>query len=556
MTRLGHFLTILTVALVPAVAGSAFAQTVYTVTPRVDVQVPPIDVHVPPVDVQVPAVAVQVPRVEIPRIEVPPIEIPRIEFPALDMQQFEMPEFEMPQFEIQHFEMPHFEIPQVDLSHLDMSRMQEQIAEVGRLAQASARELSRERVEELKERAREMAERNHEMAVHVREQFGPQGPKRAWDRCNDRNSDRLYDCGRDALDDKQWDRAVDYFGKVAASKGERADAALYWKAYAQNKLGQRAEALTTIAEFKSAYAKSRWGNDVSALEIDVRQHSGQPVKPGETSDDDLKLLALQALMGNNSAEAVPMLEKILQGPQSPKVKDRALFVLAQTQTPTARAIVVKVAKGGANPDLQARAVRYLGEINSPESRQALSEVYGTTADPEVKRNILRSYMVAHDRDHLVAAARQEQDQSLRVEAIRQLGNMRADDALAELYARESSAEVKKQIIRSLGNTGNADKLMGLAQTEQDPELRRTAIRTLGNLRRAETGPRLIALYEKEQSPDVRKAVIDALFIQSNATALVDLARKERDVEIKKELVRKLATMKDKEATDYMLELLK
>jgi HEAT repeat protein len=569
MTRLGHFLTILTVALVPAVNGSAFAQTVYTVTPRVDVQVPPIDVHVPPVDVQVPAVAVQVPRVEIPRIEVPPIEIPLIEIPALDMQQFEMPPFEMPEFEMPAFEMPafemphfempqfdmpHFEIPQIDLSHLDMSRMQEQIAEVGRLAQASAREMSRERVEEIRERAREMAERDHDMAVHV--QIGPQGPKRAWDRCNDRDSDRLYDCGRDALDDKQWDRAVDYFGKVAASKGERADAALYWKAYAQNKLGQRAEALTTIAEFKSAYAKSRWGNDVSALEIDVRQHSGQPVKPGETSDDDLKLLALQALMGNNSAEAVPMLEKILQGPQSPKVKDRALFVLAQNPAPTARAIVVKVAKGGANPDLQARAVRYLGEINSPESRQALSEVYGTTADPEVKRNILRSYMVAHDRDHLVAAARQEQDQSLRVEAIRQLGNMRADDALAELYARESSAEVKKQIIRSLGNTGNADKLMSLAQTEQDPELRRTAIRTLGNLRRAETGPRLIALYEKEQSPDVRKAVIDALFIQSNATALVDLARKERDVEIKKELVRKLATMKDKEATDYMLELLK
>src|SRR5262249_23468725 len=375
-------------------------------------------------------------------------------------------------------------------------------------------------------------------------------------RCNDRDADRLYDCGRDALDDKQWDRAVEYFDKVAASKSERADAALYWKAYAQNKLGQRAEALTTIAQFKSAYAKSRWTNDVSALEIDVRQHSGQPVKPGETTDDDLKLLALQALMNNNSAEAVPMLEKILQGPQSPKLKDRALFVLAQNQTPAARAIVVKVAKGGANPDLQARAVRYLGEFNTPESRQALAEVYGTTTDPDVKRNILRSYMVARDRDHLVAAARQEQDASLRGEAIRQLGSMRADDALAELYARETSADVKKQIIRSLGNSGNGDKLMSVAQTEQDSELRRSAIRTLGQMRRQDTGPRLTAMYDKEQNVEVRKAVIDALFIQGNAPALVELARKEKNGDLKLELVKRLTTMKDKEAQEYLIELLK
>jgi len=546
MTRLGHVLTILSVALVPAVTGSAFAQTVYTITPRVDVQVPPIDVQAP--RVEIPRV-VQIPRIEIPRIERPRIEIPRIEVPV-----FEMPDFEMPQFEMPHFEIPQFEL---DLSHLDMARMQADIAEAGRLAQSSVHELSRERVEEIRERAREMAERSHDIAVNARVQFGPQGPKRVWERCNDRDADRLYDCGRDALDDKQWDRAVEYFGKVAASKGERADAALYWKAYAQNKLGQRAEALTTIGEFKTAYAKSRWGNDVSALEIDVRQHSGQPVKPGETTDDDLKLLALQVLMNNNNPEAVPMLEKILQGPQSPKVKDRALFVLAQTQTPTARAIVVKVAKGGANPDLQARAVRYLGEMNSPESRQALSEVYGTTVDPEVKRNILRSYMMSHDRDHLVAAARQEQDQSLRIEAIRQLGNMRADDALAELYGRESSAEIKKQIIRSLGNTGNGDKLMSLAQTEKDPELRRTAIRALGNVRRAETSPRLIGLYEKEQEFEVRKAIIDALFIQQNATALVDLARKEQDPGMKKDIVSKLSVMgsKDPVVMQFMMELL-
>jgi HEAT repeat protein len=537
MTRLGHLLTILTLATAPAVTGSAFAQPVR------------LEVHTNvQTDVQTPDITIQVPRLEIAPIEIPRVEIPRIEIPRVEIPRVEIPRVEIPQFDFDF---------KFDEQQLERARAFADMAEVGRFAQKGLTDEQREQMEAMKDKIREATDKAREMSrdsMHYALQ-GPQ-PKRIMERCNERDADQLYNCGQIALDNKQWDSAVDYFGRVAASKSERADAALYWKAYAQNKLGQRAEALTTIAQFKTAYAKSRWNNDVSALEIDVRQHSGQPVKPGDTSDDDLKLLALQALMNNNSPEAVPMLEKILQGPQSPRVKDRALFVLAQTQTPAARAIVVKVAKGGANPDLQSRAVRYLGEINTPESRQALAEVYTATTDPDMKRNILRSYMVARDREHLLAAARSEQDASLRGEAIRQLGNMRADDALAELYSRESNADVKKQIIRSLGNTGNADKLMTLASTEQDPELRRSAIRALGQLRRQETGPRLTAMYDKEQNPEVRKSVIDALFIQGNATALVELARKEKNGDLKVELVRKLSTMKDKEAQDYLIELLK
>jgi len=588
MTRLGHALTTLTTALTLAVTGSAFAQSV-SVSPVVVTPVTVSQVEVPQVVPPVVVPRVEIPRIYIPRIDTPIVQVPHIEIPRIDIPQIEIQpqdfdfdfhfdhDFQFDHdfnFDFNHdfnFNFDNFKFDDFKFDHpelLDQARSLRDLVEVGKFAQkfdydSDKAEKAREKAEDMKERAKEMAKSQKDMAVAMRDKFEKidrfefQGPKpRTWDGCNERNTDRLYDCGREALDDKQWDRAVEFFGRVAATKTERSDAALYWKAYAQNKLGQRSEALATIAEFKSAYAKSKWGNEVSALEIDVRQHSGQPVKPGETTDDELKLYALQALMNNNSPEVVPQLEKLLTGPQSPRVKDRALFVLAQTQTPAARAIVVKIAKGGANPELQARAVRYLGEMNTPEARQTLSEVYTSTTDVEMKRNILRSYMVSRDREHLVAAARGEQDPSLRGEAIRQLGNMRADDALGELYAREQNGEVKKQIIRSLGNSGNADMLLNLAQTEQNGELRRQAIRTLGNLRRTETGPRLIDMYQKEQNVDVRKAVIDALFIQNNATALVQLARKEANNDLKLELVKKLGNMKDKEAQDYLIELLK
>ena len=53
-------------------------------------------------------------------------------------------------------------------------------------------------------------------------------------------------------------------------KGAKADAALYWKAYAQNKQGQRAEALATIAALRKDYPKSRYLSDAKALEVEVK----------------------------------------------------------------------------------------------------------------------------------------------------------------------------------------------------------------------------------------------------------------------------------------------
>src|SRR5207245_8020532 len=135
--------------------------------------------------------------------------------------------------------------------------------------------------------------------------------------------------GQSALDSARWDRAVQTFDRVVDMKGAKADAALYWKAYAQNKLGQRPEALTTINVLLKDYPKSRYLDDAKALQVEVRGESGQ-VNPAAESDEDLKLLALQALQNSAPEDAIPMIQKVLQGTGSPRLKARALFVLAQS----------------------------------------------------------------------------------------------------------------------------------------------------------------------------------------------------------------------------------
>ena len=102
----------------------------------------------------------------------------------------------------------------------------------------------------------------------------------------------------------------------------------------------------------------------------------------------------------------------------------------------------------------------------------------------------------------------------------------------------------------------SDKLLELAKSEKDPQLRRTAIRNLGVMNASKTGELLRSLYAAETNTDVKKEIINAFFIQRNATTLVELARSEKDRDLKLDIVEKLSTMRDKVATDYLLEILK
>src|SRR5919197_2143460 len=91
------------------------------------------------------------------------------------------------------------------------------------------------------------------------------------------SSDVQYERGRQAIERAHWAVAVQQFTELAEARGERADAALYWRAYAFDKMNRAAEAFASIAELGKSFPTSRWLPDARALELQVRQRSGQPV---------------------------------------------------------------------------------------------------------------------------------------------------------------------------------------------------------------------------------------------------------------------------------------
>jgi HEAT repeat protein len=366
---------------------------------------------------------------------------------------------------------------------------------------------------------------------------------------------QMYSEGYSAALDSRYDRAIGYFNRVIELKGSKLDAALYWKAYSQNRTGQRAEALATLAELSKTSPNSTYRKQATVLEAEVRRDIGQPVRPQDSTDDEVKLMALQALQHTSPEQAIPMLEKVLEGTSSPRVKQRALFVLAQSQSPRAREVLRNYAKGASTPELQSQAIQYLGVHGGPEHRALLAEIYGATTDVDVKRRILRAFMQSGEKDRLFKAAQGEANAELRAEAVTQLGHMNANEELWQLYQKESSIDVKRRILRAMQASGSVERVIELAKAEQNPDLRRDAVRGLGAMRSARTGDVLVQIYSSDTSVDVRRSVISALAAQDNATALVALARKEQDVNLKKDLVGRLSNMRNKIATDYMIELL-
>ena len=71
----------------------------------------------------------------------------------------------------------------------------------------------------------------------------------------------------------------------------------------------------------------------------------------------------------------------------------------------------------------------------------------------------------------------------------------------------------------------------------------------------DSGKALQAIYAKDSDRGVREEVLNAYFLQGNASAIVAIARGEKDPELKKVAVQKLSIMNSKEGTEYLMELL-
>ncbi|HZL29420.1 MAG TPA: HEAT repeat domain-containing protein [Acidobacteriaceae bacterium] len=285
----------------------------------------------------------------------------------------------------------------------------------------------------------------------------------------------LYAQGNKAMNEQRWSDAVSAFDRAAAVKGKREDASLYWKAYSLNKLGRKDEARATCDSLRKEQPSSSWNRecvllragsvtDVTALvalsKADALQNmdlSKLNVELGAlntgdwqvfsetngkgfysnrpTTEDDIKILALNGLMRQDPAKALPLLRDLLKSDKPVEMRRQALFVLSRSKDPQAQAILTEVATTKGNPEMQRQAIEILALNRGKDAGPTLVEIYRGATDGQVKRACINGLFLAHDAPRLVELARGEKDLNLKRDIVSQLALMHdqaATDYMLEL----------------------------------------------------------------------------------------------------------------------------
>lgn len=373
----------------------------------------------------------------------------------------------------------------------------------------------------------------------------------------DEASKAQYWQGHDALARGDWQRAREIFHGLERSERERTggkpDAALYWQAYALEQAGRASQALRLAEDLQRKYRDSPWVDDAQALAARLAA-SRDGAAAADARDEDA-LMALDALLASGNAKAVPMLQRVLQGDYSDRVKGRAIFVLSQLDAGAADAALQSIVSGDASPKLKAEALRMIAAGGRRESLDRLLPLYGASSDEKVRRAVLEAFLIGNRSDLLLQVLEAETDPARRRDVITRLGALRQADALKSLYGRSPDPADRRAVLRGLGVAGAGDVLLALARSEQDPELRAEAVRSVGIAGGSHAGG-LVALYEPAAPQELKRAVIDALMIAGSAPELVTLYRKETDQKLRRELLRRIATTGDDAALELVDEQLR
>ena len=98
-------------------------------------------------------------------------------------------------------------------------------------------------------------------------------------------------------------------------------------------------------------------------------------------------------------------------------------------------------------------------------------------------------------------------------------------------------------------------LTAYAKGAGNPDLQMKAIRYIGMSGTSEARQQLSSIYSASNDANVKRQILQSLTMSNSTDALSNLAKNEKDPELKKTAVSKLSLMHSKEGTDYLMELL-
>ncbi len=263
------------------------------------------------------------------------------------------------------------------------------------------------------------------------------------------------------------------------------------------------------------------------------------IAQSDTTDDveELKIAALEALIMAPPERALPLVRKVLEGDNSDEMKESALFILSQIDLPAAQTLLLETARQS-DGDLMEEAIRMIGIGGDPAAMAGLTELYNS-GNEDVREAVLEAYLIADDANAIYEIAASTDNEEDFEDAVEMLAAMGASEELRKL--RESKG-LSESLIEAYAISGDAESLRLLSMDDSNPELQVQAIEAMGMIGGEEVNATLVGIYRKSDSPEVREAAMDGLFMSGDDQGVLELYRASQDAGEKKELLEYLVMM--------------
>jgi len=258
----------------------------------------------------------------------------------------------------------------------------------------------------------------------------------------------------------------------------------------------------------------------------------------EVSDaDELKITALEALISAPPERALPLVTKVLQGNHSDEVKESALFILSQIETPEAQALLLDTARQSSG-DLQIDAIQMAGIGGDPDTLAALRDIY-TNGDSDVREAVVEAYLIAGDNQaiyEIAVAAESEDDFESAVEMLAAMG------AMDELRSLLDSRGPSEGLVEAYIIADDFETLNTMAMDGSNPDAQIQAIEGLGIVGGEQANTVLLEIYRGADNADVKEAAMDGMLIADYDEGLLALYRESQDTAEKRDLLEYLTRM--------------
>jgi HEAT repeat protein len=275
----------------------------------------------------------------------------------------------------------------------------------------------------------------------------------------------------------------------------------------------------------------------------VSPQAPQPPRPAAkaerapTADEELALAALEGLMAQPGDRALPIIKKVLAGQQSTLVKQRALFVLSQIDSPEAQQILAQTSRSS-DAGLRGEAIRAIGIGGDPKALDALKEVY-RSGSAEVKSEVLQAWLISDHSQAVYEVALNAKTEEEANEAIRMLGAMGATEELRKLGERPNASS---GLVQAYAISGDLASLRKIADGNASREVRIEAVRNIGIIDSDEAHVALRDIYARTTDAEIKEAALQGMMISNDEQGVLALYRGAKTADEKRALLRYLSMM--------------